>query len=95
MCEECLIGYETHLKITGQFNEYAMNKMKANAESFFAQADKEVEIIKAAVNDINFAGDENDVNPIETWSFQDPEAYKQMIQEQYDTFKQKTLEKFK
>ena len=94
MCEECLISYETHLKITGQFNEYAMNKMKANAEAFFVHADKEVEIIKDAVNDISFAGDENDVNPMEKWSFQDPEAFKAKIQEQYETFKQKTMEKF-
>lgn len=94
MCEECLISFETHLKMTGQFDGYAIAKMKANAESFFKQADYEVEVLKAAVNDINFAGDESDVNPIEKWSFQDPESFKKMIQEQYDTFKLKTLEKF-
>lgn len=94
MCEDCLISMETKLKIQGKFNEYALDKMKANAQAFFKQADKEVEILKAAITNIHFAGDENDVNPIETWSFQDPEAYKKMIDENYIKFKEKTMEKF-
>lgn len=95
MCEDCLIGYETSLKIKGQFNEYALEKMKRNAESFFEQADKEFEVLKREVDNINFAGDENDVNPIEKWSYQDPEAYKKHLDEKYNEFKTKTMEKFK
>jgi len=94
MCEECLVSYETHLKMTGQFNEYALKKMEANANSFFQMADSEVEILLKAADDINFAGDESDINPIEKWSFQDPESFKKMIREQYETFKQKTMERF-
>jgi len=93
MCEECLISFETSLKMRGEFNEYAMNKMKANAEDFFKQADAEVEILKREITNINFAGDETDNNNIvEKWSFQDPESYKSMIDEQYAEFKRKTLE---
>jgi hypothetical protein len=95
MCEECLISYETSLKIKGKFNEYALNKMKANAESFFKQADVEVEVLKREIMNINFAGDETDNNNVvEKWSFQDPESYKKMIDEQYAEFKKRTLEQF-
>jgi hypothetical protein len=94
MCEDCLISYETSLKIKGEFNEYAMKKMEANAKAFFEQADKEVEVLKREISNIHFAGDENDVNPIETWKFQDEESYKKFIDEKYNEFKTKTLEKF-
>ncbi len=95
MCEECLISYETSLKIKGEFNEYALNKMKANADAFFKQADAEVEILKQEIMNISLAGDENDNNnTVEKWSFQDPESYKQMIDDQYGEFKKKTLEHF-
>jgi hypothetical protein len=95
MCEDCLISYETSLKIKGEFNEYAMKKMEANAKAFFEQADKEVEVLKREVSNIHFAGDENDIDPIETWKFQDEESYKKFIDEKYNEFKRKTMEKFK
>lgn len=94
MCEDCLISYETKLKIRGEFNEYAMKKMEANAKAFFEQADKEVEILKKELSNISFAGDENDINPIEKWGFQDEESAKRSIDEKYAEFKTKTLEKF-
>ena len=94
MCEDCLISYETKLKIRGEFGEYAMKKMEANAKAFFEQADKEVEVLKREISNINFAGDENDVNPIEKWAFQDEESYKKFIDDKYNEFKTKTLEKF-
>lgn len=93
MCEDCLVTMETKLKIEGKFNEYALNKMKANAESFFKQADIEVEILKEEMMKVKVAGDEHG-DPVETWSFQDPESFKKYIDEQYKTFKQKTMEKF-
>lgn len=94
MCEDCLISYETTLKIRGEFGEYAMKKMKDNATAFFEQADKEVEVLKREVSNIHFAGDENDINPIEKWAFQDEESYKKFIDEKYNEFKTKTMEKF-
>jgi len=94
MCEDCLITMETRLKIQGKFPEYALKKMEANAKAFFEQADKEVEVLKREVSNIHFAGDENDINPIEKWTFQDEESYKKFIDEKYNEFKTKTMEKF-
>lgn len=94
MCEDCLISFETKLKIRGEFNEYALKKMEANAAAFFDQADKEIEVLKREISNINFAGDENDVNPIETWAFQDEASYKKFIDDKYTEFKTKTMQKF-
>lgn len=95
MCEDCVITMETSLKMKGKFEEYALNKMKANANAFFKDADTEVEVLKSALTNINFAGDETDNNNVvETWSHQNPEEFKQMIDEQYATFKTKVLERF-
>jgi len=93
MCEDCLISMETKLKIQGKFNEYAVKKMRANAEAFFKQADTEVEILKEEMMKIKIAGDEHG-DPVETWSFQDPESFKKYIDEQYKSFKEKTFAKF-
>lgn len=95
MCEDCLISMETKLKIQGKFNEYALQKMQSNAESFFKQADQEVEVLKREIKNIHFAGDENDINPVEKWSFQDEESYLKMIDEKYQDFKDKTMQRFK
>ena len=84
LCEDCVISMETSLKIQGKFNEYAFDKMKANAESFFKQADVEVEVLKREIQNIHFAGDETDQNNVvEKWSFQDTEAYLKNIDEKY------------
>lgn len=93
MCEDCLITMETRLKIQGKFNEYALDKMKANAESFFKQADIEVEILKKELQNIHLPGDEHG-NPIEEWKFQDPDSLLKYIDENYTNFKAKTMEKF-
>lgn len=92
MCHDCLVQFETKLKINGKFDQYALNKMKANAESFFIQADKEVEILKLALNDLNFVNSER--GDIENWEFEGKEEYKQKIDQHYKEFKEKTLEKF-
>lgn len=93
MCEDCVISFETSLKIKGQFDEYAISKMRMNADAFFKQADQEVEILKQEMQNIHFAGDSNG-DPIETWKFQDTDSFLKYIDEQYLNFKEKTLEKF-
>lgn len=94
MCEDCVFSMETKLKIEGKFNEYAINKMKSNAESFFKDADKEVEVIKNELLNITFAGDANDPNnPNERWSLQNPEAFIENIDNQYKNFKESVFNK--
>ena len=49
MCHDCLVTYETKLKMRGQFNEYALDKMKQDAVSFFKRADVEVGLFKESL----------------------------------------------
>jgi hypothetical protein len=93
MCADCNFSMETKLKIQGKFNEYALNKMKSNADSFFVQSDKEVEILKAAIKaPVDFL--ENGDGGIEKWSGGNAEAVIQQIDEQYSDFKNKVYQKF-
>lgn len=92
MCEECVIGHETKLKYSGKFNEYARNKMQKNADSFFAQSDKEVEELKRQLKTpINFV--QNADGLTEKWESSNADALCQQIDEQYHTFKEKVKEK--
>ncbi len=92
MCHDCLVSYETRLKIQGKFNEYALDKMKSNAESFFKQADKEVEVVKEALKDVSFVNSEH--GDIEKWEGHNSEELIEKVSQQYQIFKEKTMEKF-
>lgn len=92
MCEDCVISNETKLKMEGKFKDYAVGKMKANAESFFRQADMEVSILKEALRSkIDFVAGADGF--IENWENTNPEWMVNQIDEQYDKFKTKTMEK--
>jgi len=92
MCHDCLVGFETKLKIQGKFNEYALDKMKANAEAFFKQADKEVEVIKESFKEVAFVNSEH--GDVEKWEGLDSEKLIEKVDTDYKKFKEKTMEKF-
>lgn len=92
MCHDCLVSYETKLKIQGKFNEYALEKMKANAEAFFVQADKEFEVVKKAMKDVSFVNSEH--GDVEKWDNSNSEELIERINNHYQRFKEKTLAKF-
>lgn len=92
MCEDCLISMETSLKIQGKFDQYALDKMKANAEDFFKQADVEVKIITDQLQNISYVNSER--GDVETWTTDNQEALVNNVNESYKQFKEKTLEKF-
>jgi hypothetical protein len=83
---------ETRLKIQGKFDEYALDKMKANAESFFVQADKEFEVIKEAMKDVSFVNSEH--GDVEKWDNSNSDELIERVSDQYQKFKEKTLAKF-
>lgn len=88
MCHDCVVTMETRLKMRGEFDQYAVEKMKQNANSFFAQADKEVEIIKQSLNSISFAGENGEV---ETWSSDNVKALMEKIDTDYNMLKEKVF----
>jgi hypothetical protein len=92
MCSDCVIEHETALKIRGQFHDYALDKMRRNAQAFFAQADQEViEIKKAFQNDVSFV-DEN--GEVEKWEVDGKEKLLERIDSEYDRFKTQVMNKF-
>ena len=86
------MSLETKLKIEGKFNQYATEKMKANAESFFADADQEVEALKKSFDDpISFL--QNSHGLVENWEVKNPEFFKEQIDNQYNEYKQNVMDK--
>lgn len=88
MCEDCTISYETKLKLTGKFNEYAVEKMRNNALAFFKDADKEVEEIKNQIENISYITSDGEV---EKWTSDNYQKFKDRIDEQYLKFKEDIL----
>jgi hypothetical protein len=90
-CIDCQAKFEGALKYAGKFNEYAKEKMKSNAESFFKDADVEVEKIVETFKDVNYA---NEDGSLDKYDMVDPEAYTQHILEEYNKFKHQILDSF-
>lgn len=89
MCEDCLISFETKLKIQGKFNQYAVEKMKNNALSFFKQADQDVEQIKNELGqEITFVNEQGDV---EKWGTDGKTNLLERIDNEYNKFKESVL----
>lgn len=89
MCEDCLISFETKLKIQGKFNQYAVEKMKNNALSFFKQADEDVKQIKEELgSSITFVNEQGDV---EKWGTEGKTNLLERIDGEYSKFKESVL----
>lgn len=91
MCCDCLARFETQLRYKGRpaFDQYAMNKMKQNAEAWLKQADQEVEAIKTEL-----ARSPSYVNAdgrAEHWTSENVGALIDKIEADYEKFKQELL----
>jgi hypothetical protein len=91
MCEECVLSMETRLKIQGKYKDYEREKMRANAEAFFRDADQEVEVLKEALSNLDFV---NSDGRAEHWEFQNPEAMRETIEKSYNDFKKGVLDHY-
>lgn len=89
MCEDCVMTMETRLKIQGKFDEYAKNKMRANAESFFRESDTEIEVLKEQFKNIGYVNSE--FGDVEKWTLEDMDGMLEKIDNSYNDFKIKTL----
>lgn len=91
MCIDCLAAYETKLRYQGKevFEQYARDKMRANAEAFFAQADKEVEILKQQIiNPASYVTADGEVEKWSGWNGDGSEELLQKIEQDYEKLKQ-------
>jgi hypothetical protein len=92
MCLDCTVEKETELKIKGQFNEYALDKMRKNAESFIRDAESELDVIKRSLQGGITYIDENGKQ--EVWSGQNIEAAIEKIDKDWAEMKTKIAEKY-
>lgn len=88
-CAECQLKYESDLKIAGKYAEYEREQMLNNANSFFEQADKEIETVCSRLEGkIGFA---NQDGSSDDW-VADPSMAKQ-IRKEYQEYKRIALNK--
>ena len=92
MCEDCHISYETKLKIQGKFGEYAMDKMRVNAEAYLKDAETEIEKIKVAMHNRDFLSSE--LGDMEQWTHDGLEAYLSEIDKYFAEYKKDVLNRF-
>lgn len=88
MCLNCLSRYETELKISGKFEKYEKDTTRSYMEDFFREAEKEKEIIKRTLEDLNYV--EEDGNT-EKWVFENKEEFLKKIDSDFEKLKEKIL----
>lgn len=91
MCEDCTISHETHLKLNGGFKEYALEKMRTNAEAFFRDADQEVQELKKALEKVEYVMEEG---AVEKWEGGNVEELQKRIDEDYAKLKKEVFSAF-
>lgn len=94
-CFSCVVKMETLLRGEGKYKEYERKKLLQNAESWFKDADKEVEILKEALGQkIQFV--QNKDGELEEYDQTDyKENFTEYIDNQYDRFKKELITSLK
>ena len=94
-CFECVVKLETKLRAEGKFDEYSRKKLHANAESWFKDVDKEVEVIKVALDQkLQYVQNKDgDLEEYDQANYK--KKYLKYIDEQYERFKKETLTNLK
>lgn len=89
MCLECLAKYETYMKVEGKFEEYERQKHLESAKAFFADAEKEKELIKATLNSIEYVEEDGSK---EIWESSNKQALLDKIDSDFEKLKKSILE---
>ena len=93
MCFDCVIDMEHELKKQGKFENYAREKMRANALAWLQKAEQDVDMLREAYTKasklvINGQGD------TESWAAQmTPEEFEEKVTKGFEEYKQDFLNK--
>jgi hypothetical protein len=93
MCFDCTIEFEHKLKISGEFNEYAQQKIKNNAIAWLAQAEQEVELLKQVYTETSKVVTNADGLTETIHAKMTPAEFEEQIQLQFNKFKEDFLRK--
>jgi hypothetical protein len=88
MCLDCLARYETYLKANGEFAEYERKRHLESATSFFKDAEKEKEIIKQALESIEYVEEDGSK---EVWHSENKQALLEKIDRDFEKLKSDIL----
>lgn len=93
MCFDCVIEMEHQLKKEGKYEEYERNKIRDNALSWLASAERDVNLLRETYTQASkFVT--NSEGQLETWSARmTPEEFDNTIQAQFNKFKENFLKK--
>ena len=92
MCLDCVIDFEHTLRIEGKFEQYEREKIGENIRAFFKDADKEVEVIKRALeNKLTYM---NGDGSSETWDQSDRQIWLDKIENDYKQLKEELYKEY-
>jgi len=93
MCYDCTIEFEHELKNNGEFETYALEKVRNNALSWLDQAEQEVEILKKAYTEVSKVVINGDGLTENVEAKMTPEEFESTIEENFKLFKADFLKK--
>lgn len=92
MCFDCVVEMEHELRLEGKYEQYAKDKMRANAESWLRDAEMEKDTIIAELSKVEFATEHGGV---EGWQgMSSKEELEKKIQDEFDKFRNEFLKQF-
>jgi hypothetical protein len=88
MCLDCLAKYETYLKANGEFEEYERQRHLESAKAFFKDAEVEKEVIKKALETIEYVEEDGSK---EVWKSENKQALLDKIDRDFEKLKKDIL----
>ena len=93
MCYDCTITFEHELKMSGEFEEYAREKVKNNAIAWVKQAEQEVELLKKVYTEASKIVTNSDGLTENMDAKMSAEEFEETIQKNFDLFKEDFFKK--
>jgi len=91
MCLDCYARFETQLRADGKWQDYVKEKQKQNTIQFLKDAEKEKEMIKQAMQSVEYI---NEDGTVEQWSNEGKEKMINKIDKDFEKLKKELLSEF-
>lgn len=92
MCYDCVVDYENDLRISGEFKEYAFDRMRTNATEWLKRAEQDVKLLKEAYTKSYTVITNADGAKETIESRMTPEQFAETVEKQFEEYKQKFME---
>ena len=91
MCLDCVVELEHRLRIEGTWDEYERNKMKENALSWLAEAERDKNLIADELSKVEFVNSFGDVEKWDTNNTKKELLHK--IEDEFQKFREDFISK--